>query len=62
MGNEDCIAKFYKGFPVTDRMMCAWKRSTAGVTVGDTCGGDSGGRAVLLYLFSTFESLVIDQC
>ena len=47
MSNEECVTKFYKGFPVSDRMLCAWKRSSAGKTIGDTCGGDSGGRRVL---------------
>ncbi len=43
MTNADCLSKHYKGFPVTDRMLCAWKKNSTGATIGDTCGGDSGG-------------------
>ena len=43
MTNQVCADTFYKGFPITERMLCAWKRNSTGATIGDTCGGDSGG-------------------
>ncbi len=47
MTNVDCVKSFYKGFPLTERMLCAWKRNSTGFTIGDTCGGDSGGKVTL---------------
>ena len=46
MPNRACKLDFYlnNGYPITDRMLCAWKRDDAGKTISDSCGGDSGGQ------------------
>ncbi len=55
MTNADCLSKHYKGFPVTDRMLCAWKKNSTGATIGDTCGGDSGGTGAATIRKTTYS-------